>query len=170
MLFCVLRGALCSGQSEDELFGNDASVQKNKKNKTPKPINKQINVCSRLQSFTRTSEVTLGIILWPQCKYQKVSLINHSFGQTNFNFLQCFTPFFSSLTICVVLVFLGRSLMAYTQSRAFGPPSIIFHKSLMNLLKVLVETLFKFALDLEVCCTEIFQMDLWPLRCREGLL
>lgn len=72
-------------------------------------------------------------------------------------------PIFSSLTRRIVLAFLGRSLESTTyglQSSIFGPPSIIFHKSLTNLVKVLVEILLRFARDLEVC--HIFQVDLWP--------
>lgn len=49
------------------------------------------------------------------------------------------------------------------QSSILGPPSIIFHKSPMNLLRVLAVALLNFARDLEVCHIEIFQMDLWPL-------
>lgn len=51
-----------------------------------------------------------------------------------------------------MLVFLDRSFESTTyglQSSVLGPPSIIFHKSPMNLLKALVVALLTFACDLE---------------------
>lgn len=95
-----------------------------------------------------------------------MSLRNHDFAQQKFNFLLWFTSlfFFFFNHTCYTLFLDGffQSATYGLQSSILGPPSIIFHKSPMNLLKVLAVALLNFARDLQVCHIEIFQMDLRP--------
>lgn len=95
------------------------------------------------------------------CHWETMALTSKS--STSFCGLPHFFFFFNHTCYTLFSDGFFQSATYGLQSSILGPPSIIFHKSPMNLLKVLAVALLNFARDLEVCHIEIFQMDLWPL-------